>query len=124
MLHTDYQIEACAELAYTAARLYSYSLGDNSAAPWAGAPAWLKKSVRLGVLGALKGNDAAANHACWLKEKLETGWVYGEVKDVEKKTHPDMVPYEQASFETRMKNQLFVAAVRMMASALDVQIPD
>ena len=35
------------------------------------------------------------NHENWMKYKIEQGWVYGEVKDFEKKTHPDLVPFDQ-----------------------------
>jgi len=35
------------------------------------------------------------NHNNWMKKKTEQGWVYGEVKDFEKKTHPDLVPFDE-----------------------------
>jgi hypothetical protein len=35
------------------------------------------------------------NHKNWMKCKIEQGWVYGEVKDFEKKTHPDIVPFDE-----------------------------
>ena len=35
------------------------------------------------------------NHENWMKCKTEQGWVYGEVKDFEKKTHPDLVPFNE-----------------------------
>tara|TARA_Y100000310_G_scaffold318729_1_gene373148 strand:- start:689 stop:850 length:162 start_codon:yes stop_codon:yes gene_type:complete len=37
------------------------------------------------------------------------GWVYGEVRDVEKKTHPDMVPYAQLGQLEQDKDAVFVA---------------
>ena len=37
---------------------------------------------------------AREEHVRWVKEKLAAGWKYGEVKDRDKKTHPDIVPYE------------------------------
>jgi len=33
------------------------------------------------------------NHDNWMKMKASQGWVYGPVKDFERKTHPDMVPF-------------------------------
>lgn len=33
------------------------------------------------------------NHANWMLMKVQQGWKYGEVKDFEKKTHPDLIPY-------------------------------
>jgi len=35
------------------------------------------------------------NHDNWMRAKVAQGWVYGEVKDFEKKTHPDLVPFEE-----------------------------
>jgi hypothetical protein len=36
-----------------------------------------------------------ANHENWMRKKTEQGWVYGETKDFEKKTHPDLVPFNE-----------------------------
>jgi len=33
------------------------------------------------------------NHNNWMRMKESQGWVYGEIKDFEKKTHPDLVPF-------------------------------
>lgn len=35
------------------------------------------------------------NHNNWMKMKKGQGWVYGEIKSFEKKTHPDLVPFEE-----------------------------
>lgn len=35
------------------------------------------------------------NHNNWMEMKESQGWVYGEVKDFEKKTHPDLVPFDE-----------------------------
>ncbi len=40
-------------------------------------------------------------HDSWVKERMENGWVYGEVKDAEKRTSPYMVPYEELSEEIK-----------------------
>lgn len=37
------------------------------------------------------------------------GWVYGPVRDVEAKTHPDMVPFVKLGWRERIKNAVFVA---------------
>lgn len=33
------------------------------------------------------------NHENWMRMKVKQGWVYGKVKDFDKKTHPDLVPF-------------------------------
>jgi len=35
------------------------------------------------------------NHANWMKKKIAQGWIYGAIKDFEKKTHPDLVPFDK-----------------------------
>lgn len=40
---------------------------------------------------------ARNTHEVWARQRIEDGWVYGEVRDDEKKTHPCIVPYEQLS---------------------------
>ena len=48
-------------------------------------------------------------HEDWVKAYEEMGWVYGEVRDVEKKTHPDMVPYDRLGPLERDKDEVFMA---------------
>lgn len=50
-------------------------------------------------------------HNAWMKDKLENGWTYGEEKNVEKKKHPCLVPYNQLSEFQKMKDKLFIAIV-------------
>lgn len=38
---------------------------------------------------------AETNHENWMRMKIEQGWKYGEEKDFEAKTHPDLVPYDE-----------------------------
>lgn len=46
------------------------------------------------------------NHENWLRMKTEQGWVYGEVKDFEKKTHPDMRPYAELPEVEKQKDAM------------------
>lgn len=40
---------------------------------------------------------SAWEHDSWVRERMEYGWSYGRVKDVEKKISPYLVPYEELS---------------------------
>lgn len=55
------------------------------------------ESLLQGVKFGLQNLDMTPeqNHENWMKCKIEQGWVYGEVKDFEKKTHPDLVPFDE-----------------------------
>lgn len=34
-------------------------------------------------------------HEVWAKSRMEQGWIYGGVRNDEKKTHPCLVPYSE-----------------------------
>lgn len=53
-------------------------------------------SLMHGVLFGLANPKATPeeNHINWMNSKLAQGWVYGETKDMEKKTHFDLVPFD------------------------------
>ena len=48
-------------------------------------------------------------HDDWVEAYKKMGWVYGEKRDVEKKTHPDMVPYKYLGQLERDKDEVFFA---------------
>ena len=111
-------IDICAQAAHEQNRIYCASMGDFSQLVWESAPEWQRKSARLGVEGAINGNTPEQSHESWLAEKVRDGWVYGPVKDVEKKEHPCLLPYDQLPAAQRVKDTLFLASVRSMYSAL------
>ena len=48
-------------------------------------------------------------HENWVEAYRKNGWTYGPVRNVEKRTHPDMVPYEELGQLERDKDAVFVA---------------
>ena len=40
-----------------------------------------------------------------MAERIRTGWVYGEVKNKEKKITPDLVPYDMLDEEEKEKDR-------------------
>lgn len=111
-------LEACAHAAHEANRAYCVAIGDLSQPSWDAAPDWQKESAVKGVLGVAQGNTPEQSHESWLKEKAETGWKYGVIKDPEKKEHPCFVPYSDLSPAQRMKDSIYVAVVTAMLNAL------
>lgn len=53
------------------------------------------------------------NHENWLSMKTKQGWVYGEVKDFEKKTHPDMRPYDELPEVEKKKDTMNLAMMKI-----------
>jgi RyR domain len=107
------EIEKIARICHNVNKAYCESIGDRSQPTWEDAPEWQKDSAVSGVKLHLSGDDVKPHeaHANWLAQKVMDGWVYGEVKDSIKKTHPCMVPYHELSVEQRTKDYLFKAVV-------------
>ena len=40
---------------------------------------------------------ARNTHEVWARQRLGEGWTFGETLNAEKKTHPDLIPYEELS---------------------------
>jgi len=112
----NYDYEFMAEFCHEVNRAYCASIGDTSQLPWSEAPEWQRESAINGVKFHVQ-NDfpgPSASHENWMKEKVEAGWVYGEVKDPEAKTHPCIVPYDQLPTEQKSKDYLFSTIVKFM----------
>lgn len=92
--------------------------GDDSQPPWEAAPNWQRDSAINGVAFAVDNPDAgpAASHESWYAEKERNGWVYGETKDVNAKTHPCFRPYVELPIEQRTKDAIFLAIVRAIVT--------
>ena len=106
--------EEIAKICHQANKAYCETLGDLSQVDWADAPEWQKESAILGVKFNFDNPEApaSASHDSWLNHKINTGWIYGEIKDVEKKQHPCCVLYEQLPREQQKKDYLFKAIVK------------
>lgn len=105
-----------ASVVHEANRAYCLTLGDTSQLPWPEAPDWQRKSAIQGVTDIVRGliTSPEQSHESWSVEKRDMGWVYGSVKDPEKKTHPCLVPYSQLPSEQQAKDALFFAIVNAL----------
>ncbi len=95
-------------------RVYCQLLGDLSQPVWDDAPEWQRESAIKGVEFALAGDRKPSDsHESWTKEKVDTGWVYGPVKDPVAKTHPCLVHYDALPEAQKVKDRLFLAIVNV-----------
>lgn len=110
-----------AKTAHELNRAYCLSLGDDTQPAWEDAPDWQRESAQIGVEMHLANPDATPeqSHESWLKQKVADGWVYGEVKDAEAKTHPCCVPYAELPAEQKAKDYIFRAAVHAVKAIAD-----
>lgn len=100
-----------AAVCHEANRMYCLTLGDTTQPEWMQAPEWQRQSAIKGVEAIAEGRTTRPeqSHESWSAEKIATGWVYGPVKDAEKKEHPCLVPFTELPPEQQMKDHLFFA---------------
>ena len=115
------QILVIARVAHLINAAYCASLGDTSQTSWEDAPEWQRESAVNGVNMHLTNPDATPeqSHESWLAQKVEAGWVYGEVKDADAKTHPCCVPYAELPAEQKAKDYLFRGVVHALKDIPD-----
>jgi hypothetical protein len=108
----DYE-ETIAKVCHDANKSFCEAIGDNSQKLWEEAEQWQKDSAIKGVEFRRQNPDAphSAQHDAWIDDKLKDGWVYGDVKDAENKTHPCIVPYDKLPLMQQKKDALFQAIV-------------
>lgn len=105
-----------AGVCHEASRALCRAFGDDSQTPFKVAPRWQVEGTVKGVAYLLMNPEAGPedSHTAWMAEKRADGWVYGEEKDAEKKTHPRMVPFVQLPPNQQAKDYVFHAIVRAM----------
>ena len=87
--------------------------GDYSQKDWIEAEEWQVQSAVKGVHFRINNPTAGhdAQHNSWMEEKVNDGWVYGEVKDATAKTHPCIVAFDLLPKFQQQKDALFCAIV-------------
>ena len=116
-------VETIARVAHEVNRAYCQAIGDNSQPSWEDAPQWQKDSAINGVKFHQQNPDATPenSHESWLKQKVEEGWVYGLVKDAEKKEHPCCVPYSELPLAQKVKDYLFRSVIHSMSTIISAK---
>lgn len=109
-------VENIASICHEANRRLCNLMGDHSQAAWAATPERLQGSIIAGVQFALDNPEAepGAQHEAWCNYKLSQGYVYGESKNEDAKTHPQLVPFEDLPLEQQTKDVLFTSIVRAL----------
>ena len=119
------KITAIAKVCHQANKVWCESNRDFSQSNWEDAQEWQRQSAIKGVSFRIENPNAGhdAQHNSWMKEKVEDGWVYGEVKDAVKKTHPCIVPFEQLPLFQQKKDALFCAIVDSLKDQPQSEVP-
>ena len=113
----SFNAERIARLAHEVNRAYCQSLGDYSQPAWEDAPDWQKESAIKGVAFHQQNPDATPedSHNSWLEQKLNEGWVHGDVKDPVARCHPCVTAYENLPESQRAKDYIFRAIIQTLS---------
>ncbi len=118
-IEREFVVEACARAGHETNRAFAIVLGDDSHRSWDDSPEYQRRICRQGVRGILESDhNAEASHAAWVQAMLADGWHLGDKKNVEKKTHPCLRPFNELPFEVQAKDDLFVQVVKAVAASI------
>jgi len=121
---TAISVETLARVVHEVNRAYSAQVGLNVEPSFDDATDAQRQSLVRGVNAKLRFNlTPEQGHEAWVEDKLKNGWVWGPVKNEDKKEHPCLVPYEQLDQAQQVKDFLFSAVVRSLAHALPQPSP-
>lgn len=110
------KVEFIAKACHEANRIWCQANGDDTQKHWQDTDQWQRDSAIKGVEFKLSNPSAGkdAQHNAWMSDKVTDGWVYGEIKDADKKTHPCIVPFEELPEFQQKKDALFCAIVEAL----------
>lgn len=114
-------VQDIARMCHQLNKAYCLAICDNSQVDWDQAPSAIRASVIHGVELHLKnpGTTPEESHKEWVRYKLSEGWVWGPNKDLQKKEHPNIVPYDKLPERERFKDVLFKTVVDEMRQYLN-----
>ena len=105
--------ERRAEFVYEAARLQALAVAAPVVPePWHEREADFKEQF-LEVIdrqcGSLRSSSPVELHGSWMQAYHDRGWTYGPERDTEKRTHPDLLPFDQLEQREQDKDAVFIA---------------
>jgi len=105
--------EEIAQITHSANRSYQILLGEDPAEHWCQCSDELKASVIDGVNHVLENSNCSPGelHQNWVEFKTSQGWVFGDVKDAEAKTHPCLLPFKDLPEAQQRKDYLFMGII-------------
>jgi hypothetical protein len=108
-----------AEIVHEIQRVFCASIGETLPT-WEEAGLNMRSTTMLGVHDLIHNPNATGgfSHEQWMKHKVAEGYVYGEVRDHVKKTHPSLIPFAELPHNEQTKDHLFVQTVRSLEKFL------
>lgn len=110
-------VYAIAKVCHEANRAFRSVMGQSEGPDWGQCSDEQRHTTMAGVEYLLSTPIAspADLHHNWVEDMTAKGWTHGSVKDVDKKTHPCLLPYHELPPYERYKDKMFAAIVRSLA---------
>ncbi len=107
------QLVTVARMCHQTNKAWCEANGDFTQKDWEEATQAQRDSAMKGVVFRVENPTATPKeqHEAWAQAKYEAGWIYGEKKSEELKTHDCLVEYYQLPEFQRKKDALFIAIV-------------
>jgi len=104
--------EDIARICRAANRELQIAQGDpDPSPPWEEMEDWARQAVFASVETARKVKLPEELHEHWCRRREAQGWRFGPVYDVERKTHPLLVPFSELTEGQLERDRLFLAIV-------------
>ena len=65
---------------------------------------------------------AEMEHARWMAERARGGYTHGPVRDDLARTHPELLPWDQLTEETKEKDRAFIRGLPAYLASVGFQI--
>lgn len=117
------RVIAIAKVCYQANKAWCEINNDYSLLTWEQAEQRTKDyfisgvEFRLNLESPFIGEDA--QHNSWMKGMINDGLIYDKTKDLQKNTHPYLIPFEELPDYYQIKARLFVAIVNVYEDEID-----
>lgn len=113
---TKIDIDFIAEFVHESCRQLAEMGGDDPIKTWLNCDEHQREVVIKGVVAVMENPDMTPQqcHEQWVRDKLEAGWTWGEVKDEARKEHPLLVSYDELSSFDKLKDVVFSDTVKML----------
>lgn len=107
--------EQIAGIIHEANRQLRIVLGESPGPHWMECDPQMRETTVNGVIKAQAGATPEELHEEWVALKGAQGWTIGQYKDVRRRKHPCMVPYDELPPEQQLKDQMFHAMVHVLS---------